>query len=133
MLYAGDYSLVADRLYRYSIHDLGAHFPNATGHSDGCDEPMPVEECGNMLVMGASYARHLNDGTTAGRKAAQNWVNKEGRYSLWKQWAGFLIKFGLILAEQRESIDPISRLRGLTSQSQLMILPAYWPIKPTLP
>lgn len=32
----------------YSMHDLGAHFPNATGHPDGNDEYMPVEECGNM-------------------------------------------------------------------------------------
>jgi len=36
----------------YSMHDLGAHFPNATGHADGRDEYMPVEECGNMLIMG---------------------------------------------------------------------------------
>ncbi|OLN97290.1 putative glutaminase [Colletotrichum chlorophyti] len=36
----------------YSMHDLGAHFPNATGHPDGRDEYMPVEECGNMLIMG---------------------------------------------------------------------------------
>ncbi|KAL2875520.1 hypothetical protein SGCOL_009289 [Colletotrichum sp. CLE4] len=35
----------------YSMHDLGAHFPNATGHPDGNDEYMPVEECGNMLIM----------------------------------------------------------------------------------
>lgn len=36
----------------YSMHDLGYHFPNATGHPDGHDEYMPVEECGNMLIMG---------------------------------------------------------------------------------
>lgn len=36
---------------KYSVHDLGAHFPNATGHDDGMDEKMPVEECGNMLIM----------------------------------------------------------------------------------
>ncbi|KAF4824618.1 putative glutaminase [Colletotrichum tropicale] len=36
----------------YSMHDLGSHFPNATGHPDGKDEYMPVEECGNMLIMG---------------------------------------------------------------------------------
>lgn len=37
---------------KYSMHDLGFHFPNATGHSDGNDEYMPLEECGNMLIMG---------------------------------------------------------------------------------
>lgn len=35
----------------YSMHDLGSHFPNATGHGDGQDEFMPLEECGNMLIM----------------------------------------------------------------------------------
>lgn len=61
---------------------------------------MPIEECGNMLVMGASYARYLDDGTAAGRKAAQRWINKAGRYSLWKQWAGFLVVYGLTPEKQ---------------------------------
>ncbi|KAK3296898.1 uncharacterized protein B0H64DRAFT_113198 [Chaetomium fimeti] len=43
----------------YSMHDLGSHFPNATGHSDGNDEYMPVEECGNMLIMGLALANAL--------------------------------------------------------------------------
>jgi hypothetical protein len=41
---------------QYSMHDLGYHFPNATGHGDGNDEYMPVEECGNMLIMGLALA-----------------------------------------------------------------------------
>ncbi|KAI0798878.1 hypothetical protein GGR55DRAFT_533126 [Xylaria sp. FL0064] len=45
----------------YSMHDLGAHFPNATGHSDGKDEYMPVEECGDMLIMGLTLANALRD------------------------------------------------------------------------
>ncbi|PVI04026.1 glutaminase A [Periconia macrospinosa] len=36
---------------KYSMHDLGYHFPNFTGHSDGNDEYMPLEECGDMLIM----------------------------------------------------------------------------------
>ncbi|PGH18135.1 hypothetical protein AJ79_00764 [Helicocarpus griseus UAMH5409] len=43
----------------YSMHDLGAHFPNATGHPDGKDEYMPVEECGNMLIMGLALVNSL--------------------------------------------------------------------------
>jgi len=35
----------------YSMHDLGTHYPNATGHVEGNDEYMPVEESGNMLLM----------------------------------------------------------------------------------
>ncbi|KAI0200991.1 DUF1793-domain-containing protein [Astrocystis sublimbata] len=47
----------------YSMHDLGTHFPNATGHSDGQDEYMPVEECGDMLIMGLAMANALRDDT----------------------------------------------------------------------
>ncbi|KAF8205102.1 DUF1793-domain-containing protein [Pholiota molesta] len=28
---------------KWSVHDLGSNYPNATGHNDGNDEPMPVE------------------------------------------------------------------------------------------
>jgi hypothetical protein len=42
------------------MHDLGASFPNATGHPDGRDEYMPVEECGNMLIMGLALINSLN-------------------------------------------------------------------------
>ncbi|KAI1447227.1 DUF1793-domain-containing protein [Annulohypoxylon stygium] len=45
----------------YSMHDLGTHFPNATGHGDGLDEYMPVEECGDMLIMGLALVNALRD------------------------------------------------------------------------
>lgn len=41
------------------MHDLGSSFPNATGHPDGRDEYMPVEECGNMLIMGLALVNSL--------------------------------------------------------------------------
>lgn len=44
---------------KYSMHDLGSHFPNLTGHADGRDEYMPVEECGDMLIMGLSLVNSL--------------------------------------------------------------------------
>ncbi|KAI0003634.1 DUF1793-domain-containing protein [Xylariaceae sp. FL0662B] len=47
----------------YSMHDLGTHFPNATGHSDGKDEYMPVEECGDMLIMGLALVNALRHST----------------------------------------------------------------------
>ncbi len=47
----------------YSMHDLGSHFPNATGHDDGRDEYMPLEECGNMLIMALAMANALKDNT----------------------------------------------------------------------
>jgi len=41
------------------MHDLGSSYPNATGHPDGNDEYMPVEECGNMLIMGLALVNAL--------------------------------------------------------------------------
>ncbi|KAL8815331.1 MAG: hypothetical protein Q9223_005520 [Gallowayella weberi] len=53
---------------KYAMHDLGSHFPNATGHADGRDEYMPVEECGNILIMGLALVNSLiyDTGVTAG-------------------------------------------------------------------
>lgn len=47
---------------KYSMHDLGLHFPNQTGHADGRDEYMPVEECGDMLIMGLALVNSLKYG-----------------------------------------------------------------------
>ena len=47
---------------KYSMHDLGTHFPNETGHADGRDEYMPVEECGDMLIMGLALLNSLSYG-----------------------------------------------------------------------
>lgn len=47
----------------YSMHDLGSHFPNATGHADGKDEYMPLEECGDMLIMALAMVNALKDDT----------------------------------------------------------------------
>ncbi|KAL4918533.1 hypothetical protein BDW62DRAFT_181046 [Aspergillus aurantiobrunneus] len=44
---------------KYAMHDLGTHFPNATGHADGMDEYMPVEECGNILIMGLAIVNSM--------------------------------------------------------------------------
>lgn len=40
-------------------HDLGFHFPNVTGHPDGNDEFMPVEESGNILILGLALVNSL--------------------------------------------------------------------------
>ncbi|KAL9010733.1 MAG: hypothetical protein Q9173_004367 [Seirophora scorigena] len=50
---------------KYAMHDLGTHFPNATGHPDGRDEYMPVEECGNILIMGLALVNSLIYDTSA--------------------------------------------------------------------
>jgi hypothetical protein len=71
----------------YSMHDLGAHFPNATGHPDGNDEYMPVEECGNMLIMGLALANALRYGT---KPATLKAIAAEGAetiptFGLWRE------------------------------------------------
>jgi hypothetical protein len=35
---------------KYSIHDIGSAFPNATGHIDGNDEDQPLEECNHFRL-----------------------------------------------------------------------------------
>ncbi|KAK6525388.1 hypothetical protein TWF694_005527 [Orbilia ellipsospora] len=110
----------------YSMHDLGSSFPNATGHPDGRDEYMPVEECGNMLIMGASVVGSLIDqygGGEKGRKMAKEWLEGawgdggryRDRYSLWRKWTGYLIEFGLLPATQLSTDDFAGRLANQTN------------------
>jgi len=45
----------------FAVHDLGTHYPNATGHNpDG--EDMPIEESGNIIIL--TYAYQLATGNT---------------------------------------------------------------------
>lgn len=93
----------------YAMHDLGTHFPNATGHPDGRDEYMPVEECGNILIMGLAIINSLKygDGASSGsvwsslggesmdpnpRTSAFGLNSLETRDNIWgldDRWGGF--------------------------------------------
>lgn len=116
-----------------AMHDLGSHFPNATGHPDGNDEYMPVEECGNILIMGLALANTLRDNpavnetvenvgtfslvsTTQGSvdflddswnamssNHSKQWVERS--YSLWKQWTQYLVDFSLRPGNQLSTDD----------------------------
>ena len=46
---------------KYSMHDLGFRWPNATGHPNGKDQRMPLEECGNMIIMTLAYVQRTED------------------------------------------------------------------------
>jgi hypothetical protein len=59
----------------YSMHDLGSSFPNATGHPDGRDEYMPVEECGNMLILGLALVNALKYDAEPASIWSQTWEN----------------------------------------------------------
>ncbi|ROV93941.1 hypothetical protein VSDG_06274 [Cytospora chrysosperma] len=78
----------------YSMHDLGTHFPNATGHVEGNDEYMPVEESGNMILM--SYAYYKFSGDAA-------WL--KSHYTILNQWANYLIEFSLVPSGQLSTDD----------------------------
>lgn len=78
----------------YSMHDLGSSYPNATGHPDGKDEYMPLEECGNMLIMTLAYAQRTQD--TA-------YLTKH--YDILKQWTGYLTQEALVPANQVSTDD----------------------------
>lgn len=68
------------------MHDMGASYPNATGHSDGKDEKMPVEECGNNLIMMlATHDALLVKATNKDdRKFAKEWISSH--YEIALQW-----------------------------------------------
>lgn len=66
--------------HKHSMHDLGPAYPNATGHEAGSDEAMPLEECGNMLIMALSYCQ-----------ASQDIESFKNRYTILDQWTQDLI------------------------------------------
>ncbi|KAJ3759151.1 hypothetical protein EV360DRAFT_82372 [Lentinula raphanica] len=74
----------------WAVHDLGAHYPVANGHNQGSDEKMPIEECGNMIIMMLDYTQ------------------RSGDHSLSKfltQWADYLVKNTLIPVNQLSTVD----------------------------
>ncbi|KAJ7904642.1 hypothetical protein B0H14DRAFT_3079482 [Mycena olivaceomarginata] len=89
---------------KYSVHDLGASYPRAIGHNDGADEPMPVEESGNMLIMALAYAQKSGDNSQLTTYA-----------SLLDQWTQFLIADSLIPESQISTDDFAGSLANQTN------------------
>jgi hypothetical protein len=83
----------------WPIHDLGAHYPNATGHADGNDEQMPLEEGGNMIMMTLAYAQRAND---------TDYLKQH--YKILNQWAGYLVNDTEYPGEQLSTDDFAGRL-----------------------
>ncbi|UZJ57069.1 hypothetical protein CBS101457_006389 [Exobasidium rhododendri] len=94
---------------KWCVHDLGV-YPSAFGHNDGKDEPMQVEESGNMILMTLHWAQLV------GKKAAKPFLKQH--YKIMQQWAGFLITDSLIPAEQLSTDDFAGQL---ANQSNLAI------------
>ncbi|KAK4995293.1 hypothetical protein LTR66_004855 [Elasticomyces elasticus] len=81
------------------MHDLGSHIPNATGHVEGNDEYMLVEESGNILLMtysgNAAYLRQ--------------------HYAKLQQWASYLLNYSLIPGIQLSTDDFAGQLVNHTN------------------
>ncbi|KAF7719040.1 Uncharacterized protein PECH_000222 [Penicillium ucsense] len=87
----------------YAVHELGANYPNATGHpADG--EEMPIEESGNMIIL--TYAYQIATGQTdlAETYSAQL-----------KQFADYLFENGLYPASQLSLNDALGALANQTN------------------
>ncbi|WP_377267171.1 glutaminase domain-containing protein [Peterkaempfera sp. SMS 1(5)a] len=81
----------------YAEHDLGSGYPNATGHNDGNEEDMPVEESANMLIMSAAYLARA-DSRDARAFAGDH-------YPVLKQWADYLVDNALDPGYQNQTDD----------------------------
>ena len=88
----------------YSMHDLGGSWPNATGHPDGNDEQMPLEECGNMLIMTLAYSQRAND---------VDYLKQH--YAILKQWTGYLVNDSLYPSNQISTDDFAGPLANQTN------------------
>ncbi|KAG2042315.1 hypothetical protein BDR03DRAFT_1006723 [Suillus americanus] len=88
----------------WAAHDLGSSYPNATGHNAGNDEAMPLEECGNMLVMALSYTQKSNDTSLITQYT-----------DLLNQWTGYLVAEALIPANQISTDDFAGALANQTN------------------
>jgi hypothetical protein len=88
----------------YSMHDLGSSYPNGTGHADGKDEPQPLEECGNMLIMTLAYHQRVGD---------VDYLSQH--YDKLKQWTGYLVEEALIPADQISTDDFAGSLANQTN------------------
>ncbi|KAG4220554.1 Glutaminase A, partial [Phytophthora cactorum] len=86
-----------------AIHDLGT-FPVARGYPKGDDELMPLEECGNMIIMVLAYAQRTDDDDYLAQ-----------HYPILKQWAGYLVDEALIPADQISTDDFAGSLANQTN------------------
>jgi hypothetical protein len=81
----------------FAPHDLGASYPNASGHNDGGGENMPVEESANMLLMTAAYL-----GAEPGSEAN---AYLTAHYATLNDWAKYLVDHALDPENQNQTDD----------------------------
>ena len=81
----------------FAEHDLGSSYPNASGHNDGNEEDMQVEESANMLLMSAAYLGRV------GASAAKAFAS--AHYAILKQWSDYLVDNALDPGYQNQTDD----------------------------
>lgn len=102
------------------MHDMGAKYPNGTGHPDGEDEYMPVEECGNNIIM--MLATH--DALIASAQSkkdlayAKDWITSHYKIAL--QWTQCTATTSPQTDNKKSFADVIDLIEyGLITESQL--------------
>lgn len=88
----------------YMIHDLGAHYPHAIGHDDQESEPMPIEECGNLLILAAAYVRATGD---------TDWTSQY--MEVFQKYADYLVENSVDITNQLSSNDAAGPLANETN------------------
>ncbi|KAF9884633.1 hypothetical protein FE257_001386 [Aspergillus nanangensis] len=99
------FNYMGSRLYKepFAVHDLGTHYPNATGHvPDG--QKMPIEECGNIIIL--TYAYQIASGEDDFTLAYA---------SLLKQYAEYLQKDGKYPTKQLSLNDALGEMANQTN------------------
>ncbi|KAL1712103.1 DUF1793-domain-containing protein [Schizophyllum commune] len=99
-----DYQASGQYPNKYAVHDLGAHYPVADGHNDGKDEPMPIEESGNMIIMLLDYTQRSGDTSLIDTYSA-----------LLDQWGAYLVGNMPFLADQLATTDFAGSLPNQTN------------------
>lgn len=87
----------------YAVHDIGKHYPNATGHA-ATGEEMPIEESGNVIFL--TYAYQKASGNT---DLATTWADQLNQY------ATYLHQNGLYPAAQLSLNDALGALANQTN------------------
>ncbi|OJJ43220.1 hypothetical protein ASPZODRAFT_146239 [Penicilliopsis zonata CBS 506.65] len=87
----------------YAVHDLGADYPNATGHL-ASGESMPVEESGNIVIMSHAYTKASGNDDLATTYA-----------DLLEKYATYLLVNGEYPAKQLSLNDGLGELANQTN------------------
>ncbi|KAK5113723.1 hypothetical protein LTR85_010740 [Meristemomyces frigidus] len=88
----------------YVVHDLGTHYPNATGHNDGVEESMPLFETSSLFILFYAYQKYTGD---------TSWAQQYS--SLLQQYGDYLVANSLYPTSQLISVDAITAYANQTA------------------